>query len=186
MAIQTQCKTGSVSQPAGINGEGTNMLTLLKIEEMIPPGDQMGIFTKVSIETKKDEIGVEIKNLNLDIDLDAVDSTGKKFRVRKGYRADLKRGVTAFRNDFLDWSGRKLTDYELSKFEADKWMEGKAVRLVVRHRKEGKKTVAVIDKFLRTVIEPEKSATMTKPDAPPAPTPAPAPTAAPAAAPEGN
>lgn len=128
------------------------MISLLKIEEMAPPGEQMGVFAKVSIKTGKDEVGVEIKNLNLDIDLDAVDSAGKKFPLRKTYRADLKRGVTAFRNDFEAWSGRKLTDYELSKFEADKLMEGKPVKLVVRHRKEGKKTVAVVDKFLRTII----------------------------------
>jgi len=133
------------------------MLTLMKIEEMAPPGEQMGVFTKVSIETKKDEIGVEIKNLNLDIDLDAVDSAGKKFPLRKTYRVDLKRGVTAFRNDFEAWSGRKLTDYELAKFEADKLMAGKPVKLVVRHRKEGKKTVAVVDRFLRTVIEQTNS-----------------------------
>ena len=111
------------------------------------------MFTQVTIKTGKDAVGVETKNLNLDLDLDAVDSTGKKFLLTKTYRIDLKRGVTAFRNDYEAWSGRKLTDYELSRFEPDSLMKGKAVKLVVRHRKEGKKTVAVVDKFLRTVIE---------------------------------
>jgi hypothetical protein len=133
------------------------MLTLMKIEEMPPPGEQTGVFTKVSIQTGKDDVGIEIKKLNLDIELDAVDSAGKKFPLQKTYRVDLKRGVTAFRNDFLAWSGRKLTDYELSKFDAEKLMKGKPVRLVVRHRKEDKKSVAVVDKFLRTVIEETNS-----------------------------
>ena len=133
------------------------MIALIRIEEIAPPGEQTGVFTQVTIKTGKDAVGVETKNLNLDLDLDAVDSTGKKFLLTKTYRIDLKRGVTAFRNDYEAWSGRKLTDYELSRFEPDSLMKGKAVKLVVRHRKEGKKTVAVVDKFLRTVIEEAKS-----------------------------
>jgi hypothetical protein len=142
-----------LSPPALKGKDKKIMLTLMTIQQIAPPGEQTGVFTKVSTETGKDEVGLEIKNLNLDIDLDAVDSAEKKFPLRKTYRIDLKRGVTAFRNDFEAWSGRKLTDYELSKFEADKLMTGKPVKLVVRHRKEGKKSVAVIDRFLRTVIE---------------------------------
>jgi len=155
------------------------MLTLMKIEEIAPPAEQTGVNTQVSIKIGKDDNGVDFKNLDWEIDLDAVDSTGKKFRLKRTYRIDLKRGVTAFRNDFAAWSGRKLTDYELSKFDAEQLMKGKPVKLVVRHRKEGKKTVAVIDRFLRTVIEQvpkpeEKDAAAVKSEAPTAPAPAPA------------
>ena len=129
------------------------MLTLMKIEEVAPPGEHTGVFTKVAIETGKDDIGVEYKHLVLVVDLDAVDSTGKKFPLKRQYKINISRGLTAFRNDFADWSGQKLTDYELNKFDAEKLMKGKPVKLFVRHRKEGKKPVAVIDRFLRTVIE---------------------------------
>ena len=134
------------------------MLTLMTIEEIPPPGEQPGVFSKVFIEKGKDEDGIDFENLVVVVDLDAFDSTGKKFQLKKTYNVKLKRGVTAFRNDFHIWSGRKLTDYELSKFEPDKLMTGKPVTLVVRHRKEGKKNVAVIDQFKRTVIEPAKGA----------------------------
>lgn len=145
----------------------------------------MGVFTNVSIEAGKDEVGVDFQKLVLVVDLDAVDAAGKHFQLKRSHNIKLSRGVTTFRNDFLDWSGRKLTDYELSKFEPDKLMTGKPVKLVVRHRKEGKKTVAVIDRFLRTVIDQapkteEKGEPVTKPD------PAPAPAPAPAATQEGN
>jgi len=82
----------------------------------------------------------------------AKDSTGKIFQLKKTYNLNFPRGLTAFRNDYFDWSGHKLTDYELSKFDAEKLMDDKPVKLVVRHRKDGKKSVAVIDRFLRTVI----------------------------------
>jgi hypothetical protein len=125
----------------------------MKIEEIAPPGEQTGVFTKVSVEIGKDDIGVEFKNLHLDIDLDAVDSANKKFSLRKTYNIGIARGITSFRNDYLAWSGHKLTDYELSKFNAETLMGGKPVKLVIRHRKDGKKSVAVIDRFLRTVTE---------------------------------
>ena len=128
------------------------MLKLVDIQEIPAPGDHTGVFTKVSIETGKDENGVDFKNLVAGIDLDAADSTGNKFQLKKTYNLNFPRGLTAFRNDYFDWSGRKLTDYELSKFDAEKLMNGKPVKLVVRHRKDGKKSVAVIDRFLRTII----------------------------------
>lgn len=127
-------------------------LELLKIEELPAPGEQTGAFTKVAIKTGKDESGVEFKHLVSGVELDETDSTGAKFQLVKTYNINFARGLTAFRNDFTDWSGRKLTDYELSKFDADKLMNGKPVKLVVRHRKDSKNSVAVIDRFLRTVI----------------------------------
>ena len=128
------------------------MLKLITIVEIPGPGDHTGVFTNVGIKKDKDENGVEFEHLVSKVDLDATDSTGKKVQLEKTYKINMPRGVTAFRNDFFEWSGRKLTDYELSKFDADTLMSGKPVKLVVRHRKDGKKTVAVIERFLRTVI----------------------------------
>jgi len=128
------------------------MLKLMNIMEIPHPGEQTGVFTKVSIKTGKDENGIEFKHLVSGVELDAMDSTGKKFQLEKTYNISFPRGLTGFRNDYFDWSGHKLTDYELSKFDAEKLMNGKPVKLAVRHRKEGKKTVAVIDRFLRTII----------------------------------
>ena len=125
-------------------------LELLKIEELPAPGEQTGVFTKVAIKTGRDENGVDFKNLVSGVELEATDSAGKKFQLEKTYNITIARNLTAFRNDFTDWSGRKLTDYELSKFDAEKLMNGKAVKMVIRHRKEGKKSVAVIDRFIRT------------------------------------
>ena len=127
-------------------------LQIMTIDEIPAPGEHTGVFTKFAIETGKDENNVDFKNLVEGIDLTATDSTGAKFQLEKKYNLNFPRGLTAFRNDYFDWSGHKLTDYELSKFDAEKLMNGKPVKLVVRHRKEGKKTVAVIDRFLRTVI----------------------------------
>ena len=126
------------------------MLTLITIEEIPAPGNHTGVYTSVSIKTGKDENGVEFKHLIAGIELDATDSAGKKFQLEKIYNINVPRGLTAFRNDYFDWSGHKLTDYELSKFDAEKLMNGKPVKLVVRHRKDGKKSVAIIDRFLRT------------------------------------
>ena len=128
------------------------MLKLITIDEIPAPGEHTGVFTKVSIKTGKDENGIEYNHLVAGVDLDAKDSTGAKFQLGKIYNINFPRGLTAFRNDYFDWSGRKLTDYELSKFDADTLMNGKPVKLVVRHRKDGKKSVAVVDRFLRTVI----------------------------------
>ena len=129
------------------------MLKLITIDEIPAPGEHhTGVFTQVCIKTGKDENNVEYKHLVSGVELDATDSTGKKFQLEKTYNINLGRGLTAFRNDYSDWSGHKLTDYELSKFDAEKLMNGKPVKLVVRHRKDGKKSVAVIDRFLRTVI----------------------------------
>ena len=128
------------------------MLKLITIDEIPAPGDHTGVFTKVSIKTGKDENDVDFKHLVSGVELDATDSTGKKFQLEKTYNINLSRGLTAFRNDYFDWSGHKLTDYELNKFDADKLMNGKPVKLVVRHRKDGKKSVAVIERYLRTVI----------------------------------
>ena len=133
------------------------MLKLITIDEIPAPGEHTGTFTKVSIEQGKDENSVDFKNLVPVIDLNATDSEGNKFQLKKPYNLNFPRGLTAFRNDYLDWSGHKLTDYELSKFDAEKLMKGKPVKLVVRHRKEGKKSVAVIDRFLRTVQLPTES-----------------------------
>lgn len=133
------------------------MLKLITIEEIPAPGDQTGVFTQVSIKTGKDDNGVEFKNLVSGVELDATDSTGKKFQLEKTYNINFQRGLTAFRNDYFEWSGHKLTDYELSKFDAEKLMNGKPVKLVIRHRKDGKKTVAVIDRFLRTSIPQAES-----------------------------
>jgi len=124
----------------------------MTIAEIPAPGDHIGLFTKVAIETGKDESDVAFKNLVADVDLNATDSTGAKFQLKKKYNLNFPRGLTAFRNDYFDWSGRKLTDYELSKFDPEKLINGKPVKLVVRHRKEGKKSVAIIDRFLRTSI----------------------------------
>ena len=132
--------------------KGKKMLTLISIQEIPPTGEQTGVFTKVSIKTGKDEDGVDFKHLISGIALDATDSSGTKFLLEKTYNLNLPRGITAFRNDYFDWSGRKLSDYELSKFDADTLMNGKPVKLVLRHRKDGKKSVAVIDRFLRTII----------------------------------
>ena len=145
------------------------MLTLIKLAEMPPPGEQPGVFSKVYIDKGKDEDGIDFENLVLVVDLDRADSTGKKFQLERTYNVKLKRGVTAFRNDFYIWSGRKLTDYDLATFEPEKWMTGKPVKLVVRHRKDGKKSVAVIDQFKRTVIEPAKDAEAANPTTSPAP-----------------
>lgn len=125
---------------------------LIQIAEIPAPGEQTGVFTQVTIKTGKDENGVDFKHLVAGVELDAQDSAGKKFQLEKTYNINLSRGVTAFRNDYFDWSGRKLTDYELAKFDAEKLMNGKPVKLAVRHRKDGKKTVPVIDRYLRTVI----------------------------------
>ena len=127
------------------------MLKLITIEEIPAPGEHTGTFTKLAIEQGKDDNGVEFKNLVAGVDLDATDSAGTKFHLKKTYNIIFPRGLTAFRNDYFDWSGHKLTDYELSKFDAEKLMKGKSVKLVVRHRKDVKKSVAVIDRFLRTV-----------------------------------
>ena len=124
---------------------------LIHIEEIPAPGEHTGVFTKVFIKTGKDENNVDFKHLVSGVELDAKDSTGKKFLLERTYNIGIGRGVTAFRNDYFDWSGRKLTDYELSKFDADTLMNGKPVKLVIRHRKDGKKSVAVVDRFLRTV-----------------------------------
>jgi hypothetical protein len=124
----------------------------MKIEEIPPPGEQTGVNTRISTKSGKDDSGVEFNHLEWGVELDAMDSTGKKFQLNKTYNIGIARGITSFRNDYLAWSGHKLTDYELSKFDAEQLMNGKPVKLVVRHRKDGKKTVAVIDKFLRTVI----------------------------------
>lgn len=127
------------------------MLSLISIVEIPAPGEHNGVFTKVYIKTGKDENAVDFMHLVAGVELDATDSTGKKFQLEVTYNINLGRGLTAFRNDYRDWSGHKLTDYELSKFDADTLMSGKPVRLVVRHRREGKKFFAVIDRFLRTV-----------------------------------
>jgi len=126
------------------------MLKLITIEEIPAPGEHSGTFTKLDIEQGKDENGVAFKNLVAGVDLDATDSVGTKFHLNKTYNLNFPRGLTAFRNDYFDWSGHKLTDYELSKFDAEK-LKGKSVKLVVRHRKDVKKSVPVIDRFLRTV-----------------------------------
>jgi hypothetical protein len=131
----------------------------MTIPEIPAPGDHTGTFTKVSIETGKDENNVDFKNLVAGVELEAEDSAGKPFQLNKTYNINFTRGLTAFRNDYFDWSGHKLTDYELSKFDADKLMKGKPVKLVIRHRKDGKKFVPVIDRFLRTTIPQSKSKT---------------------------
>ncbi len=124
---------------------------LIHIDDIPKPGEHDGVFTQVSIKTGKDEDGIDFKHLVAGIELDATDSAGKKFRLEKTYNIKLLRGVTAFRNDYFTWSGQKLTDYALSKFD-ENLMNGKPVKLVIRHRKEGKKLVPVIDRFLRTVM----------------------------------
>jgi len=121
--------------------ESKHMLKLMSIDEIPAPGEHAGVFTKVSIKTGKDENNVDFKHLVSGVELDATDSTGKKFQLEKTYNINFPRGLTAFRNDYYDWSGRKLTDYELSKFDAEMLMNGKPVKLVVRHRKDGKKSV---------------------------------------------
>ena len=124
----------------------------MTIDEIPAPGEHTGVFTQVSIKPGKDENGVEFKQLVAGVELDATDSTGKKFQLEKAYRINIPRSLTAFRNDYFDWSGHKLTNYELNKFFPEKLMNGKPVKLAVRHRKDGKKLVPVIERFLRTVI----------------------------------
>ena len=127
------------------------MLKLLSIEEIAAPGEQTGVNAEVAIKIGKDDHGIEFKHLVWEVDLDKRDSQSKQFRLGKTYNIMFARGLTSFRNDYFDWSGHKLTDYELAKFDAEKLMNGKPVKLVIRHRKDGKKSVAVIDRFLRTV-----------------------------------
>ena len=125
-------------------------LQIISIQEIARPGEQTGIYSNVAIKTGKDDNNVDFKHLNVDVDLDEKDSTGKKFQLSKTYNIALPRGLTAFKNDYKVWSGRKLTDFELASFDAEKLMKNQPVKLVVKHRIEGKVTKAVIERFLRT------------------------------------
>ena len=60
----------------------------------------------------------------------------------------LGRGLAIFRNDYKDWSGHKLKDQDLVKFDADKLMKGQRATFEMKLRKEGKEMVAVIHRLL--------------------------------------
>lgn len=123
------------------------LLNLIKIPDLPPSGKQLGNFVDVTSASGKNEDGNDFNDLIVRVELDATDKTGTKYRLEKRYNL-LGRGLSMFRSDYKDWSGRKLKDQDLVAFDADTLMKGQRATFVIKHRKEGKELVAVLDRFL--------------------------------------
>ncbi len=122
---------------------------ILKQMPAVPPkGRNGGNFSEIKLETGADKLGKAFSRLKVRVALEALDPHGKRWEVEKIYNL-LGRGVRDFQADFLSWSGRLLTDEELSAFDAEAAMKGKPVVVELSHRRVGKnKLVADIEKFL--------------------------------------
>jgi len=112
-----------------------------------PKGHNLGSFGEIAQESGKDKLGKDYSILKVPVILAAKDPEGKAYQVEQTYNL-LGRGVREFKEDFLSWTGRMLTDEELDAFNAEAEMKGKPVIVDLSHRKEGKKIVADIEKFL--------------------------------------
>ncbi len=123
------------------------VLNLIKPKDIPAIGKHPGTFLDVAKATGKDQDGNEFNRLVVKGELDTTDKTGKRFPFEKQYNLE-GRGVAMFRDDFRSWSERKLTDQELAAFDADKLMNRQRVIVVVKHRKDGKDTLAAVDTFL--------------------------------------
>lgn len=147
--FESQVNRKSAAASRHNRGGGSIMtITLKKIPAVAPKGHNPGVFTDITQEIGKDDLGKDYNRLKVVVTLEAKDPDGKPFQVEKTYNL-LGRGVRDFRADFLAWSDRLLTEDELGSFNADSEMKGKAVIVELSHRKDGKnKLVAEIEKFL--------------------------------------
>lgn len=122
-------------------------INLIDQPNVPPSGRNTGTFTFVKKEEDKDVDGNHFKNLVIGTELEAIDpTTSKPFILQKTYNL-LGRGLSAFKNDYRSWSGKKLTDKELAPFNGS-LIEKQPVTVMIKHKKDGKDTIAVIDAFL--------------------------------------
>lgn len=129
-------------------GSGNIMiLNLIKPKNIPSIGKHLATFLDITHESGKSEDGSEFNRLVVTTELEATDKEGRKFTLVKTYNLD-GRGLTAFREDYRSWSSRKLTDKDLESFDAENMMKGQPLAVLVKHRKDGKDTIAVIDAFL--------------------------------------
>ena len=125
------------------------VINLIKISDIAPSGKQLGTIVEVVRASGKDDDGHDFDDLVLTGELDATDKSAKKYRLEKRYRLGQgNRGLGMFRTDYKEWSGRKLKDQDLVAFDADALLKGQRATFVVKHRKDGKEMIAVLDKFL--------------------------------------
>jgi hypothetical protein len=122
-------------------------LNLIGVKDLPPSGRQLGNILDVTTVAGKNEDGMDFKDLVLRAELDATDKAGKKYQLEKRYNV-LGLGLSKFRRDFKDWSGRKLKDQDLVAFDADTLMKGQRATFEIKPRKEGKQMVAVINRLL--------------------------------------
>ena len=123
------------------------LLNLIEVKDLPPSGKQLGDIVELVMAVGKNEDGNDYKDLVLGAELDAIDKVGKKYRVEKRYNL-FGRGLAIFRNDYKDWSGRKLKDQDLVSFDAEKLMKGQRATFEIKLKKEGKEMVAVINRLL--------------------------------------
>jgi hypothetical protein len=141
-----QCGTGSTSHN---NTRHIMLLNLIKTNDIAPSGKQLGTTIDLLRDTGTDEEGNERDDLVLSGELDAADKTGRHYRLVKRYKlGPNSRGLATFRTDYQSWSGRKLRDQDLVAFDADTLVKNKRAVFVVKHKKDGKELVAVLDTLL--------------------------------------
>jgi hypothetical protein len=133
------------------------LLNLIEVSDVPAIGQHKGIFTDIQKNDGKDADGNEFKHLVVSVELETTDSAGKKYVLNKQYNLQ-GRGVAGFRNDYKSWCNKKLSDKDLAAFDADKLMRGQAGLVVVKHSKDGKDTIAVIDTFLPVPVAGAQSA----------------------------
>src|SRR5262245_13584014 len=122
-------------------------IQLRKMPAIAPRGKNRGIFSGVTDQPAKNASGKECIELKVVVDLDAKGPDGKPFQVEKRYNLS-GHGLRFFQDDFASWAGRHLTDEELDQFDPDVLMKGKPVVVDTDHKREGKKLVSIVQKFL--------------------------------------
>ena len=117
--------------------------------DIAPEGLQKGAFISAINEKpeKPQPAGKEFNRLVVTVALDATDSQGQQFMVKKVYNL-LGRGTSVFLDDFNAWSESKMQEKDLyTKFNSAAMINGKPVVVEIDHRKVGTKWEAYIKGF---------------------------------------
>jgi len=124
------------------------VFALKKRPEIAPKGLQKGNMI-VAVHESGGVGNNEFSRIHTAVGLEATDSKGKRFELTKDYNTlPKRRGISAFVEDYNEWSGAGLTEDDMyNEFDCDAMIKGKPVVVEVEHRKDGKDWEAYIKAF---------------------------------------
>lgn len=144
---QTVTEPQAVVNTITNNTNASKILHIRKKPTIAPCGQNQGRIAAIQMEGDVTSEGKDERILRIIVDLYTVDSKDSPYRVEKIYKLG-GRGIKAFCEDFKSVKGRAITDDELDAFNPEELMKDQNVTVEIKHRKDGKKIVPAIDKFL--------------------------------------